>query len=156
MFNLSIFLFCVLICIFSSIVGWVNGRIVYPQVTQNSSVITTSFRINPNRSSPCGRGILFFACPKKRTKRKGSCVAETTPFDDLWNRRGKNSLRSNSLPLFSDFRARRTAQRRWHPSSPNIILWLNFALGGMSIDRFGGLGWVGLGWGHQSRAWPAP
>jgi hypothetical protein len=49
--------------------------------------------------SPCGRGILFFACPKKRIKRKGSPVAETTPFAKVRNRRGKNSLRSNSLPL---------------------------------------------------------
>jgi len=49
--------------------------------------------------SPCGRGILFFACPKKRNKRKGSPAAETTPFAKVQNRRGNNSLRSNSLPL---------------------------------------------------------
>ena len=49
--------------------------------------------------NPCGMGILFFACPKKRTKRKGSPAAETTPFAEVQNRRGKNSLRSNSLPL---------------------------------------------------------
>ena len=58
--------------------------------------------------TPLPGGVLFFACPKKRTRRvvcatplrKGSPAAETTPVDELRNRRGKNSLRSNSLPLF--------------------------------------------------------
>ena len=49
--------------------------------------------------NPCGLSILFFAFPKKRIKRKGSPAAETTPFAEVQNRRGKNSLRSNSLPL---------------------------------------------------------
>ena len=52
-----------------------------------------------NIENPCELLILFFACPKKRTKRKGSRATETTPFAEVWNRRGKNSLRSNSLPL---------------------------------------------------------
>ena len=54
----------------------------------------------------------FFSCPKKRTKRKGSPVAETTPADGLRNRRGKNSLRSNSLPLSPGSAPRRPAQRQ--------------------------------------------
>ena len=49
--------------------------------------------------NPCGLPILFFACPKKRNKRKGSPAAETAPFAKVRNRRGNNSLRSNSLPL---------------------------------------------------------
>ena len=55
---------------------------------------------SPGWHRPSPGGVLFFACPKKRTKRKGSPAAETTPVDGLRNRRGKNSLRSNSLPLF--------------------------------------------------------
>ncbi len=49
--------------------------------------------------NPCGLPILFFLCPKKRTKRKGSQAAETTPFGKVRNRRGKNSRRSDRLPL---------------------------------------------------------
>ncbi len=57
--------------------------------------------------NPCRLPILFFACPKKRTKRKGSHATETTPVAKARNRRGKQrvdgsnrrSLRSDSLPL---------------------------------------------------------
>ena len=52
-----------------------------------------------NVENPYVLPILFFACPKKRTKRKGSRATETTPAAKVRNRRGKNSLRSNSLPL---------------------------------------------------------
>ena len=65
-----------------------------------------------NAIAPLPVGVLFFACPKKRTKRKGSPAAETTPVDGLRNRRGKNSLRSNSLPLFPGSAPRRPAQRQ--------------------------------------------
>ena len=65
-----------------------------------------------NAIDPLPGGVLFFACPKKRTKRKGSPAAETTPVDGLRNRRGKNSLRSNSLPLFPGSAPRRPAQRQ--------------------------------------------
>mgnify|MGYP006974893329 CR=1 FL=1 len=68
---------------------------------------------------PSPGGILFFVCPKKRIKRNGSPSAETAPVVELRNRRGKNSLRSNSSPLISGSAPRRTAQRRWHPSSPD-------------------------------------
>ena len=67
---------------------------------------------SPNRQHPLPGGVLFFACPKKRTKRKGSPAAETTPVDGLRNRRGKNSLRSNSLPLSPGSAPRRPAQRQ--------------------------------------------
>ena len=67
---------------------------------------------SPNRQHPSPGGVLFFACPKKRTKRKGSPAAETTPVDGLRNRRGKNSLRSDSLPLFPCSAPRRPAQRQ--------------------------------------------
>ena len=75
---------------------------------------------SPNRQHPSPGGVLFFACPKKRTRRvvcatplrKGSPAAETTPVDGLRNRRGKNSLRSNSLPLFPGSAPRRPAQRQ--------------------------------------------
>ena len=53
-----------------------------------------------NKVVPSPGGVLFFACPKKRTKRNGSHAALTTPVDALRNRRGENSLRSNSSPLF--------------------------------------------------------
>ena len=65
-----------------------------------------------NGVDPSPGGVLFFACPKKRTKRKGSPAAETTPVDGLRNRRGKNSLRSNSLPLVPGPAPRRPAQRQ--------------------------------------------
>ena len=61
---------------------------------------TRALQRHQDGSDPSPGGVLFFACPKKRTKRKGSPAAETTPVDGLRNRRGKNSLRSNSLPLF--------------------------------------------------------
>jgi len=49
----------------------------------------------------------FLCVPKEKKRRvvcatplrKGSPAAETTPFVEVWNRRGKNSLRSDSLPL---------------------------------------------------------
>jgi len=37
---------------------------------------------------------------QKKEPKKDSRVAETTPVVEMRNRRGKNSLRSNSLPLF--------------------------------------------------------
>ena len=67
---------------------------------------------SPGWHRPSPGGVLFFACPKKRTKRKGSPAAETTPVDGLRNRRGKNSLRSDSLPLFPCSAPRRPAQRQ--------------------------------------------
>ena len=75
---------------------------------------------SPNRQHPSPGGVLFFACPKKRTRRvvcatplrKGSPAAETTPVDGVRNRRGKNSLRSDSLPLVPGSTPRRPAQRQ--------------------------------------------
>jgi len=37
---------------------------------------------------------------QKKDQKNGSHAALTAPVDALRNRRGKNSLRSNSLPLF--------------------------------------------------------
>ena len=74
-----------------------------------------------NAIDPLPGGVLFFACPKKRTKRKGSPAAETTPVAGLRNRRGKNSLRSNSLPLVPGSAPRRPAQRQravFFPGNP--------------------------------------
>ena len=79
---------------------------------------------SPNRQHPSPGGVLFFACPKKRTKRKGSPAAETTPVDGLRNRRGKNSLRSDSLPLFPGSAPRRPAQRQravFFPGDPSCL-----------------------------------
>lgn len=61
--------------------------------------------------NPCGLPIPFFVCPKKRNQRKGSHATETAPTVKARNRRGKNSLRSNSLPLHPvpDFAARLSA-----------------------------------------------
>ncbi len=67
---------------------------------------------SPDGIAPSPGGVLFFVCPKKRTKRKGSPAAETTPVDGLRNRRGKNSLRSDSLPLVPGSAPRRPAQRQ--------------------------------------------
>ena len=92
---------------------------------------------SPNRQHPSPGGVLFFACPKKRTRRvvcatplrKGSPAAETTPVDELRNRRGKNSLRSNSLPLVPGSAPRRPAQRQravffpGDPSCPEPPSW---------------------------------
>lgn len=64
-----------------------------------SKYIFCTIWIDKRPLSPCGMGILFFACPKKRTKRKGSRATETAPVAKFRNRRCKNSLRSNSLPL---------------------------------------------------------
>ena len=87
---------------------------------------------SPNRQHPSPGGVLFFACPKKRTRRvvcatplrKGSPAAETTPVDGPRNRRGKNSLRSNSLPLFPGSAPRRPAQRQravFFPGNPSCL-----------------------------------
>ena len=79
-----------------------------------SSLRTPPRTLQPHQNAidPLPGGVLFFACPKKRTKRKGSPAAETTPVDGLRNRRGKNSLRSNSLPLVPGSAPRRPAQRQ--------------------------------------------
>ena len=77
---------------------------------------------SPGWHRPSPGGVLFFACPKKRTKRKGSPAAETTPVDGLRNRRGKNSLRSDSLPLSPGSAPRRPAQRQravFFPGNPS-------------------------------------
>jgi len=57
---------------------------------------------------------------KKRTKRKGSHAAETTPVAKARNRRGKNSLRSDSLPLHPapDLAARPSDDGATHPEYP--------------------------------------
>ncbi len=76
------------------------GRSSSLMPTRVAWVASPNWRVAaPHPLSPCGRGILFFACPKKRNKRKGSPAAETAPFAKVRNRRGNNSLRSNSLPL---------------------------------------------------------
>lgn len=87
---------------------------------QRGNVVRTLQR-HQNGLAPSPGGVLFFACPKKRTKRKGSPAAETAPADGVRNRRGKNSLRSNSLPLFPCSAPRRPAQRQravFHPRKP--------------------------------------
>ena len=87
---------------------------------------------SPNRQHPSPGGVLFFACPKKRTRRvvcatplrKGSPAAETTPVAGLRNRRGKNSLRSDSLPLSPGSAPRRPAQRQravFVPGDPSCL-----------------------------------
>ena len=84
--------------------------LIVPTLQRGNDVLT--LQRHPDGIAPSPGGVLFFACPKKRTKRKGSPAAETTPADGLRNRRGKNSLRSNSLPLFSGPAPRRPAQRQ--------------------------------------------
>ncbi len=64
-------------------------------------------------------GGAFFSCPKKRNKRKGSPVAETTPFAKVRNRRGNNSLRSNSLPLHPVPHLAARLSANGPPSCPN-------------------------------------
>ena len=91
---------------------------IVPTLQRGNGVVT--LQRHPDGIDPSPGGVLFFACPKKRTRRvvcatplrKGSPAAETTPVDELRNRRGKNSLRSNSLPLFPGSAPRRPAQRQ--------------------------------------------
>ena len=83
---------------------------IVPTLQRGNGVVT--LQRHPDGLVPSPGGVLFFACPKKRTKRKGSPAAETTPVGGLRNRRGKNSLRSNSLPLFPGSAPRRPAQRQ--------------------------------------------
>ena len=83
---------------------------IVPTLQRGNGVVT--LQRHPDGLVPSPGGVLFFACPKKRTKRKGSPAAETTPVDGLRNRRGKNSLRSDSLPLFPGSAPRRPAQRQ--------------------------------------------
>ena len=91
---------------------------------------------SPNRQHPSPGGVLFFACPKKRTRRvvcatplrKGSPAAETTPVAGLRNRRGKNSLRSDSLPLVPGSAPRRPAQRQRAVFLPRKLVLLQTIL----------------------------
>ena len=83
---------------------------IVPTLQRGNGVVT--LQRHPDGLVPSPGGVLFFACPKKRTKRKGSPAAETTPVAGLRNRRGKNSLRSNSLPLFPGSAPRRPPQRQ--------------------------------------------
>lgn len=92
---------------------------IVPTLQRGNGVVT--LQRHQDGIAPSPGGVLFFACPKKRTKRKGSPAAETTPVDGLRNRRGKNSLRSDSLPLFPCSAPRRPAQRQravFHPRKP--------------------------------------
>ena len=93
---------------------------IVPTLQRGNGVVT--LQRHPDGLVPSPGGVLFFACPKKRTKRKGSPAAETTPVDGLRNRRGKNSLRSDSLPLFPGSAPRRPAQRQravFFPGNPS-------------------------------------
>ena len=69
---------------------------------------------------PSPGGVLFFACPKKRTKRKGSPAAETTPVDGLRNRRGQRptswqgSMGARIMPAIPP-PSRPDLPRRQHP-----------------------------------------
>ena len=104
------------------------SRTMIVPTLQRGNAIWTLQRY-PDGITPLPGGVLFFACPKKRTKRKGSPAAETTPVDGLRNRRGKNSLRSNSLPLSPGSAPRRPAQRQravffpGDPSCPEPSSW---------------------------------
>ena len=93
---------------------------IVPTLQRGNGVVT--LQRHPDGLVPSPGGVLFFACPKKRTKRKGSPAAETTPVAGLRNRRGKNSLRSDSLPLFPGSAPRRPAQRQravFFPGDPS-------------------------------------
>ena len=93
---------------------------IVPTLQRGNGVVT--LQRHQDGITPSPGGVLFFACPKKRTKRKGSPAAETTPVDGLRNRRGKNSLRSDSLPLFPGSAPRRPAQRQravFFPGNPS-------------------------------------
>ena len=100
---------------------------IVPTLQRGNRVVT--LQRHQDGLAPSPGGVLFFACPKKRTKRKGSPAAETTPDDGLRNRRGKNSLRSDSLPLFPGSAPRRPAQRQrtvcfpGYPSCPEPSSW---------------------------------
>ena len=50
--------------------------------------------------SPSSGGVLFFACPKKRTKRKGSPAAETTPVAGLRTGGAKTRCAQTVCPFF--------------------------------------------------------
>ena len=94
--------------------------LIVPTLQRGNRVVT--LQRHQDGLAPSPGGVLFFACPKKRTKRKGSPAAETTPIDGLRNRRGKNSLRSNSLPLYPGSAPRRPAQRQravFFPGNPS-------------------------------------
>ena len=113
-----------------------NSTTLIVPTLQRGNVMLTLQR-HPDGLVPSPGGVLFFACPKKRTRRvvcatplrKGSPAAETTPVDGLRNRRGKNSLRSDSLPLSPGSAPRRPAQRQravffpGNPSCPEPSAW---------------------------------
>ena len=95
-----------------------SRTMIVPTLQRGNAIWTLQRR--PDGIAPSPGGVLFFACPKKRTRRvvcatplrKGSPAAETTPVDGVRNRRGKNSLRSDSLPLVPGSAPRRPAQRQ--------------------------------------------
>ena len=104
-----------------------SRTMIVPTLQRGNAVLT--LQRHPDGIAPSPGGVLFFACPKKRTRRvvcatplrKGSPAAETTPVDGLRNRRGKNSLRSDSLPLVPGSAPRRPAQRQravFFPENP--------------------------------------
>ncbi len=79
-----------------------------------------SFKIKHLPAIPAGFPFFSLRAQRKRTKRKGSQAAETTPFVKAWNRRGKNSLRSNSSPLppAPDLAARLSGNGANRPRTP--------------------------------------
>ncbi len=59
----------------------------------------SAFTKEQDQAIPAGFPFFSLRAQRKRTKRKGSQATETTPVTKARNRRGKNSLRSDSLPL---------------------------------------------------------
>ena len=107
-----------------------HDRMIVPTLQRGNAVLT--LQRHPDGIAPSPGGVLFFACPKKRTRRvvcatplrKGSPAAEKTPVAGLRNRRGKNSLRSDSLPLSPGSAPRRPAQRQravFVPGDPSCL-----------------------------------
>ena len=58
-----------------------------------------SFQIQRQQAIPAGFPFFFLRAQRKEPKKRAAKAAEKTPSVKVRNRRGKNSLRSNSLPL---------------------------------------------------------
>jgi hypothetical protein len=74
------------------------GRII-PTLPVSTQIHFELSLLSIKHSLPAGAAFFSLRAQRKRIKRKGSPAAETAPVAEPRNRRGKNSLRSNSLPL---------------------------------------------------------
>jgi hypothetical protein len=115
------------------------GRIIPTSPVSTQIHFELSLLLSTKHSLPEGAAFFSLRAQRKRIKRKGSPAAETAPAAEPRNRRGKNSLRSNSLPLHPvPHPTARLSGKGPHCPRTHFFLHANL-LPGQAFVRFGQL-----------------